>query len=214
MKTNKTAGVALILGAVGSIVTMAFHPRGGGLDTILRQASLNIGVHTLAVASLTVMIFGFLRLSRTQGPQQPQADLGFVAFVIGAGAAILAAIHNGFVTPILARQASDTDPAEMAAWNVVFDFNHHVGEVMTKVFIVATSTAIFLWSMGMVRIGTGWRSLGAAGIGIGAAGLIALFTGHIRDNVHDVGLFILCIAAWIAVLGVLLCRSGGTTVPN
>ena len=211
MKADKTAGLVLIVGSVGYIVTMAFHPSGGGVEKIVGNARLGIGIHTLGIFSIGLMVLGFLRFARAMGPDRLHADAGFVAYLFAAAAATLAAIGNGIVTPALAERALGAEPVQEAIWNLIFTYNFQLDTALTKVFIVGTLTATLIWSLGMLQIGGGSSWLGGVGIAVGAVSLLAFFSGHIHNNVHDVGMFVFGLSAWTVALGVSLCRSAGTS---
>ncbi len=59
MNRDRTSAVAIILGAVAFVVTMALHPTGGDLDYILKIAPVVVGTHSLALASLALVVLGF-----------------------------------------------------------------------------------------------------------------------------------------------------------
>ena len=141
MKPDRLTGAALIAGSVGFIVTMALHPTGGGHEKIIREASMTIGVHALAIFSVGVQMFGFLRLSRTMRPDRPYADAGLVAFAIAAVSASLAAMVSGILGPALAVRSVDADPTELAVWRVVFTYNFRLNAALTQVFIAAAIPA-------------------------------------------------------------------------
>ncbi len=56
------------------------------------------------------------------------------------------------------------------------------------------------------------RSVGQGGdeIAVGVVSLAAFLSGHIHNNVHDVGMFVFGLSAWTLALGVILRRSAGT----
>ena len=63
MNRDRASAVAIILGAVAFVVTMALHPTGGDLDHILKIAPVVVGTHSLALASLALVVLGFLGLT-------------------------------------------------------------------------------------------------------------------------------------------------------
>lgn len=206
MKPNRLAGAALIVSSIGLIVTMAIHPTGGGHEKIAREARLATGVHAFAIACVWLQACGFLGFTRMMRPKLAFADAGLVAFAIAAVCGMLAATVSGILSPVLHERAAAADPADHALWEVVFSYNFRLNSALTQVFIGAISVAVAIWSLAALRISRGWTYLGAAGIVIGVAALFTLFTGRIRNNVHDVGLFVLATSAWSIALGALLFR--------
>ncbi len=69
MKHSSIYGIALIVGAVGGVVTMMFHPTSrdlvGPIDQIARRNEIiTVATHALALISIPISFFGFLGLSR------------------------------------------------------------------------------------------------------------------------------------------------------
>ena len=68
MKDNRLGGIALIIGAVSGIITMAIHPVTGGHPITPAQfetlAAVLIGVHVLAIAGIPFLFLGGLALTR------------------------------------------------------------------------------------------------------------------------------------------------------
>ena len=80
---DRTSAVAIILGAVAFVVTMALHPTGGDLDYILKIAPVVVGTHSLALASLALVVLGFLGLT-VRLSEDVLATAGMVTFAFGA----------------------------------------------------------------------------------------------------------------------------------
>lgn len=202
MKSDRSAGAALIAGSIGFIVTMGLHPSGdmGG------HAHLTVGVHALAIASLFVQAYGFLRFVMVARLERQHVDAGFVVFAVAALFGSLAATVSGILSPALAERLASAPTEEQTYWHVVLTYNFQLNAALTQVFIAAASVAMIIWSTNLFRISRSWTALGAAGIVVGTISLLALFSGHIRNNVHDVGLFVLGFSAWTITLGVFLCR--------
>ena len=84
MKHSSIYGAALIVGAVGMVVTMIFHPTGHDLlsqaEQIARRNELiTVITHSLALASIPILIFGFSGLSRRLGWDSPPASAALIA---------------------------------------------------------------------------------------------------------------------------------------
>ena len=60
MTDDLKSGIALIAGSVGGIVTMAIHPRGGGLtaDQLVHLAVRSAAAHSLAIVSFVILFLG------------------------------------------------------------------------------------------------------------------------------------------------------------
>jgi hypothetical protein len=208
MTDNRMGGLALILGSLAGIVTMVFHPTGhdffapGQFDSATR---LGIAVHSLALASLPVSFLGALALSRRVWPRDRLAIAALVIFGFAVVAAMGAAVASGLVAPAVARQmVRAAQPEE--AWRAVFHYTGHLNQGFVQVFVAASSVAIVLWSVSMVRSGAFARGVGYYGMVSGALILLALFSGRLRLNVHGFGLVFLVQAIWFISAGALLWR--------
>ena len=77
MKINTAYGLALIIGTVAAIVTMAFHPTGFGphasVEAVAHDMSILVGVHSLALFSVPLLVFGFLGVTMRAGWHRPEA---------------------------------------------------------------------------------------------------------------------------------------------
>ena len=82
MKINTAYGLALIVGTVAAIVTMAFHPTGfdphASVETVAHDMSVLVAVHSLALLSVPLLVFGFAGLTMRAGWHRPEAILAFI----------------------------------------------------------------------------------------------------------------------------------------
>lgn len=205
-------GVALIAGAAGMVVTMIFHPTGHDLlapagEVARRNELVAVATHSLALASTPVLFFGFLGLSRRLGAGRTPVAAALVAYGFGAVASTFAAVVSGLVAPTLTRQMLGADEATRPALHRLFSYNGLLNQSFAKVFVVASSLAVVLWSISVLKAGGFARAVGVVGCVVGTVSLLAFFSGHLRLNVHGFGLFIFAQSAWVALAGVLMCRA-------
>lgn len=216
MTDNQVSGLALIAGSVGSIITMSLHPSGHiapeQMESMIRML---IGVHALALASVPVLFVGAWGLSR-RGPGRDRLTMGALALYTFALLAVMnAAVADGLVTPNILRQmvASAGSPAAIDGWRMVSRYNFYVNQGYAEVFVVASSVAILLWSVAMVRNRFLSRGLGIYGCILGVAVLLVLFSGHLRLDTHGFGAVMFAQAAWFIIAGSLLWRSEEPAAP-
>jgi hypothetical protein len=202
-------GIALIAGAVFGIVTMALHPTGHDLFTPGRfdaVARLGVFVHALAIAGVPISFLGLLALTqRLQAPDR-LAISALVVYGFGAVAVINAAAVSGFVAPGVAGELLGSTGATHDALGVALDYNHHFNQAFAKIYAVGASIAILLWSIAIVRGRGLGRGLGIYGIVIGPPTIVALVSGHLRLDVHGMGLVVLTQAIWFAAVGISMWR--------
>lgn len=102
MKHSKIYGFALIIGTLGGIITMIFHPTGHDLlnqpdDIARRNELIAVAVHILAIISLPIVFFGLLGFCRRLDIENPLVSLGLVVYRFGEFAVMSAAVLSGMV---------------------------------------------------------------------------------------------------------------------
>ncbi len=204
MNQDRVAGWAMIAGSLGCVLTMVMHPTCGSLEKIIREGRLATGVHALAIVSLCVQVFGVIRLPRAASGQRGWIELGVVAFTFAAICGALAAVLSGILGPTVA--ARTVAAQDQTALRTALLTSHLLNEALSRVFIAGSAAAIGILSVGLVRWPGGWRILASVGLLLAAASLWALLAGRISNNVHDVGMSVFAMAAWIVGLGAMMCR--------
>ena len=204
MKPDTVRGLALILGSLGLLVTMAFHPTAGGLEGLVREAAIRVRTHSLGLVCIPVTFFGFLGLHERIKADGTWAPAALIVYGFGCVAAMCAAVLNGLAAPAFAAHVAahptlrDTAPAVLA-------YSFLLNAAFARVFMVGAAAALVLWSIAIRRTGA-FRSWTAWFGGLlGGAGLVGVLGGFLGTSVHEFGLFVLGLAAWTVVIGVLLC---------
>lgn len=209
MKDETLGGIALIAGSIGGIVTMAMHPTGhemlepGAFDALARR---NVIAHALAIASTPVLFLGALALSSRLAAPGRCALAALVTYGFAGAAVLIAATASGLVAPICMRELLDAAAAERATWHVLLEYNGAVNQAFAKVFTVGSSVAIVLWSVAIARTRGLPVVLGVYGLVLGSVTIAALVSGHLRLNLHGMGLVILGQGIWFVTAGVNLCK--------
>jgi hypothetical protein len=218
MRSNERAnGIALIAGFVGMIITMAFHPTGREAlqsRTPGQMAMLVIAVHALGLLSLPATYFGAFGLSRRLGNEQRWGAAALITFGFGAVAAMIAGAASGLIAPRILSRMLAPDAADAALWRVIFNYTGLINQAFAIIYVVASSLAILLWSIQIVRS----RAM-AAGLGIYgciSATLIALAVavGHLRLDVHGFGAVVIAQAIFFVPAAVSLMRPAVDQAPR
>src|SRR5438552_10362765 len=101
LPSGRSSGVALALGSILSVLMMAHHPTAHGhnptefVAEVTRHATLNEFVHGALIALMGVLVYGFTGLASRLGMHTFWARAGLIAYVMGAAAAVAAAVFNG-----------------------------------------------------------------------------------------------------------------------
>lgn len=191
-RTDRVAGAALVIAAIGTVAAMGHHPT--------RLDSGVIGpVHGLMVALLMMMSWGFLHFAFREGVSRPLILAGLLAYGVGLFGHLGAGTINGFAMPALAIRGPIDRDILLFAWEV--------NQALAKLGVYMTGLAFVLWSVDLVR-GGGRASQVVGGLGLvaGAAPLVLLGSGLIEMNVGGAFLAYALHAAWTAVVGVALLR--------
>ena len=231
MTDHRLAGIALIAGQLGLILTLALHPSGkitpAEVDAMVRKL---IAVHSIALASLPLMILGALGLARALWPAPNRLSVvAFVLYVFGIAALLSGIVIDGLVMPRLlphladaaqaaAAQAHGSAPAPAApadTWRTLMKYNGYLDMAFVQVSMIASAAAI-AWSCAMI-FGANTsgklfsRGAGAYGLILGVLVLAGLFTGLFAAE-HAISIVVFGQASWFIVVGSLLCARSGTAI--
>ncbi len=207
---SRTAGIALIAGALAGVVTMSFHPTARDLLQPGGEAVLaawrNAAVHWLALASLPLLILGFLGLSRRLRLRRALVSSALITYILACAAVMCAAVFSGLVAASVVRQILSADPSDRSIGQALLVYTGQLNQGFARVHVAASSVAVVLWSISILRTRAFARAVGVLGCVIGGATLLVLVSGHLRLNVHGFGLVVAAQSAWAVLIGVLLCR--------
>jgi hypothetical protein len=213
MSRDTVSGAALVLGALAGLVTMALHPTGldhaGTPEQLAAVMRLNVVAHGLGILAVALSFFGALGLARRLDDGPGLATAGLVAFGFAAFAATCAAVASGLIAPALHEHLADATDAERSALGVVSDYSWLFNQAFAKLHVVASSAAIMLWSLVILRGGALPRWLGVYGGVLGPIAILALLTGNLPLNVHGLGLVVLSQAVWLVGAGARLWATRG-----
>ncbi len=207
MTDEKLSGMALILGSTGMILTMVLHPHGrispAEVDAMVRKL---IAVHSLALASLPLLFLGAWGLSRRLGTANRIVIAALVLYGFATAAVMNAAITDGLVNPSLLREmvAAGKDNPAGDLWRAIFRYNSNLEAAFTYVFVAASSLAILVWSVMILRSRKLGLGLGIYGTLLALGALITLFAGVLASAAHGLSLIIVGEALWFMLAGGLL----------
>jgi hypothetical protein len=205
MTDDRKSGLALFAGAVGMIITMAFHPHGVVSAAQVESMARNLtAVHSLALASLPLIVLGLLGLSqRLKGPDR--LALGaLVLYALAAVAVMNAAVMDGLVAPNVMRRMVEAGASARESWSVVFRYNFEVNQANARLYVVGSSLAVILWSIAILRSGSLARGVGIFGCILGVLTVAAMGSGKLTPDVHGFGAVIVGQGIWFITVGALL----------
>ncbi|HVO81259.1 MAG TPA: hypothetical protein VMT28_11035 [Terriglobales bacterium] len=213
MTNERLSGLALLAGSAGVIITLALHPSGRGLfspDSFAAEARKLIAVHSLALTCLPLWFLGACGVARRVGvARESDQQLGFAGLVFygfALAAMMTAVIFDGLVSPGIAARINEATGTVGQGWRIAFNYNSTVDGAFVRVVIAASSVALLLWSVAILRGSTLPRALGVYGCLLSVATLVALLSGELDRYFHIFGAVLVGQTVWFVTAGMLLSR--------
>jgi len=207
MTDNRKSGIALIAGSIGGIVTMAIHPTAGGPTTAAQVDRLAIvsGVaHGLAIVSVVTLFLGACGLARAIAGGDRSSFAALVTFGFACVAIFIAASVSGFVLPEIMQHMARDSGTEMRTWQIVIDGIFQINQAFARIYSVAASVAVILWSASVLRNGALGRSVAVYGCIVSALIIVGVAVAHLRLNVHGMAAVWFGLAIWFVLAGAQL----------
>jgi hypothetical protein len=207
MKGGAIYGGALIAGALAGMVTMLMHPTGSQLlADVQHVAPVALAVHALALAAIPVSFFGALGLTRVLAADGESAIGALVAYGMAQVAVMIAAVASGLLQPAIFSHIVSSTGAERDLAMAFAQYTGSVNQAFAKVYVMASSAAILVWSAAIIAHGRLARGAGVLGVVVALLAIFGVAVGHVRLDVHGFGAVVLTQGLWTITIGVLLLR--------
>lgn len=207
MTDDRKSGIALIAGSLGGILTMAIHPTGAAsltADQVAHLAVASAAAHSLAMVSFVVLFLGGCGLARSIGAPDRIAFSAIVTYGFACVAGFIATAVSGFIVPSIMRHMILDVPATAQQWRIVIDGIFQINQAFARIYSVAASLAIILWSVSALRNGGLGRGVATYGCVIAPLIIVGIVIGHLRLNVHAMAMVVLGQAIWSVIVGAQL----------
>ncbi len=217
MTDNRKSGIALIAGSVGGIVTMAIHPTSSGVLTPAQFEHLAVTsaiAHSLAMVSSLILVLGAFGLTQRLAAPDRLAFSGLVVYVFGAIAVLIATAVSGFIIPNIMRHMVRDAATAAPQWHIVIDSIFQINQAFSRIFTVAASISVALWSASALRHGGLGRGIAIYGCIIAPLLILAIASGHLTLNVHGMAIVVFTQAIWFIVAGIELSGDHSHPEPN
>jgi hypothetical protein len=188
---------------------MISHP-GGKISPaeIDHVARMLIGVHSLAIASIPVIFLGAWGMSRRIAGADRLAWAGLTLYALASIAVMNAAVCDGLLAPNLIRQIVSATPETRDGSRLVMNYNFQMNQAFARVYAVASSLAVVLWAVSILRNRTLGRGVGVYGVVLGAVTVVGIFSGFLTPDRHGFGMLIFGQAIWFLIVAAGLWRLG------
>lgn len=160
-----------------------------------------IGVHALALASIPVIFLGTWGMTRRLAAPDRLAWAGLVLFAMGSIAVMNAAVLDGLMAPYLMRQIVAATTETRDGWQMFMRYDFQMNQSYARVYGVASSLALVLWSVSILRSRVMGRGIGIYGCVLGAVTSLGILSGLLSPSWHGFGMLILGQAIWFVVVG-------------
>jgi hypothetical protein len=205
---DRKAGIALIAGSIGGIVTMAVHPRGGGSLSAAEVPHLALvsGVaHSLALVSVLLLFLGACGVARRLAASDRLSFAAIVTFGFACVAIMIAGAVSGFIIPDIMKHMIRDVPSAAPQWHIVMDSIFQINQAFSRIYSVAASIAIILWSATALRNGGLGRGVAIYGCIISPLIILGIAIGHLRLDVHGMTVVMVGQVIWFILVASQLC---------
>lgn len=216
MTDNRKAGIALIAGSLGGILTMAVHPTGTAslsADQVAHLAIVSGAAHSLAMVSVLLLFLGACGLARRLASDDRISFAGIVTYSFACVAIMIAAAVSGFIIPDIMKRMVRDVPDASRQWQMVMTGIFQINQAFARIYSVATSMAMILWSTSALRNGGLGRGVAIYGCVIAPLIIVGIAIGHLRLDVHGMAAVMLGQAIWFIVAGSQLCSRSTSAAP-
>ncbi len=222
MTDDRRSGTALIAGSLGGLLTMAIHPIGaasltpGQADHLALVSAI---AHSIAMISFILLFLGACGLTRRLAAfaRTPNPDhLAFAAvvtFSFACVAVLIATAVSGFIVPDILRHMVRDSPANAPQYHLIVQSVFAFNQAFARIFSVAASVAIALWSVSALRNGGIGRGVALYGCVVAALLTLGIVVGHLRLNVHGMAVVVLGQGVWFIITGAQLWRRQSEAAP-
>jgi hypothetical protein len=218
MTDDRKAGIALIAGSLGGILTMAIHPIGGGsltAEQVAHLMALSGVAHSIAMISMLLLFLGACGLSRRIAAADRISFAAIVTYGFACVAVLIATAVSGFIIPSIMKRMARDVPTAASQWQIVIAGIFQINQAFARIFSVAGSIAILLWSVSALRNGGLSRGVAIYGCVVAPLIILGIGIGHLQLDVHGMTVVWLGQAIWFMVVGYQLCsRPSSVTLPR
>lgn len=206
MTIERSAGIALLIGALLMLSTMALHPQGGSMKHLIETSRIIVISHSLALLAIPLLGVGFWGLLKRMGVDQFLPLLSFAMMTTGLIAGMLAATINGLALPIFIQNVQHSTTDVVSSVKPILSNNIALNQAFDYVFLAAVSLSVLFWSIAILTLEKLSSWIGYLGLILSISALTMLISGFVFVNLHGFRLFIFSNVLWIILVGASLVR--------
>ena len=217
MTDDRKAGIALIFGSLGGILTMAIHPSAGSSLTAAQAAHLSMvsaAAHSIAMISVFLLFLGACGLTRRTAAADRISFTAMVSYGFACIAIVIAAAVSGFIVPGIIKHMVRDVPDAAHQWQIVIDGIFQINQAFARIYSVAASMAIILWSISALRNKGLGQGVAIYGCIVAPLIILGIAIGHLRLDVHGMAVIMLGQAIWFILVGAQMCSRPASLRPE
>jgi heme A synthase len=117
-----------------------------------------------------------------------------------------AAADSGFIVPGIRRHMIQDVVANSLEWHIAIDAVFQFNQAFARIYSIAASGAILLWSVSVLRNGGLRRGIAIFGCILAPALIGLIGIGHLRLDLHGMAVVVFAHALWFVVVVAELCK--------
>jgi hypothetical protein len=215
MTDDRKAGIALIAGSLGGILTMGLHPTASAslsAEQVSRLMETSGIAHSIGMVSLLLLFLGACGLTSRIAAADRLSFAAIVTFGFACVAVLIAMAVSGFIIPAIMKRMVADVPAAAHQWQIVVVGIFQINQAFARIYSVAASLATILWSISVLRNRGLGRGVAIYGCVVAPLTILGIGIGHLRLDVHGMAVIFLGQAIWFILVGSQLCSSSANGV--
>ena len=105
--------------------------------------SILVAVHTLALLSVPLLMFGFVGVTMRAGWHRPEALLAFIIYALSAVAIMFAGIADGLINAALIPEMTGASDLKLQALKAALSYNFQFNQACAKVLSLVPHLPLF-----------------------------------------------------------------------
>ena len=205
MTDDRKSGIALVVGSLGGVLTMAIHPTGAGAslppEQVAHLSFISAVSHSIAMVSVLLLFLGGCGLARRMAAPDRISFVAIVTLGFACVAVLIATAVSGFIIPDIWKHMLGDVPAAAHQWRIVMYGVFQINQAFSRIYAVGSSMAILLWSVAGLRNGGLRRSVTIYGCVVAALITVGIAIGHLRLDVHGMAIVVVAQTIWFIAVG-------------
>jgi len=208
MKNNsyRNSGISLLIGITLMVLTIILHPVGGDIAHLVKITNIIMISHALGILSILSIIVGFWGVYENNKDNSLFARLGLVATILALISAMIAAAINGFTLPLFVRNYENASPESLTFAKQILEYSFSLNHAFDFIFIAGMCVAIVNWSFAFLRTKSFPTWISYVGFIFCLMVFLAHLLGHHLAHLFEFRIFVLGVALWCTMVGLLAIR--------